>query len=88
MIRSILEEIWYGNIVPIESITPPAAEEAELVDLIDRNRSKLLDRLTEEEKAMFEKYEDVAQELYSLNAKQAFEYGFKLGTRIVIESIA
>lgn len=87
MMRSILEEMWYGNIVPIEGITPSTAEEAELVELIDRNRSKLLERLTEEEKEMLEKYEDVMEELYSLNAKQAFEYGFKLGARIVIETM-
>lgn len=36
----------YGNIVPIESIIPPTAKETELVELIDRNRSKLFDRLT------------------------------------------
>lgn len=44
--RSIIEEMWHGNIVPIEGITPPTAEETQLVELIDRNRSKLLDRLS------------------------------------------
>ena len=36
----------YGNIVPIENIILPTAKEIKLVELIDRNRSKLFDRLT------------------------------------------
>ena len=83
--KSIIEELWYGNIVPMERITPETAEQKELVGLVERNREKLLDSLTEEQKIIFEKYEDVVWELCSLYERQTFEYGFKLAARIVVE---
>lgn len=54
---------------------------------MDRNRNKLLEKLTDDEKELFEKYDDVLKELHSCDSKQAFEYGFKLGARIVIEAV-
>ena len=85
--KSILEELWYGNVVPMERITPETAEQKKLIDLVERNREKLIDSLTEEQKIIFEKYEDVVWELCSLYERQAFEYGFKLAARIVVESV-
>ena len=85
--RSIIEELWYGNVVPMERITPETAEQKKLIDLVERNREKLIDSLTEDQKIIFEKYEDVVWELCSFYERQAFEYGFKLAARIVVESV-
>ena len=85
--KSIIEELWYGNAIPMESIIPPTTQEEELSRLMECNRTKLLDSLTEEQKTLFEKYDDALSELNVLFEKQSFEYGFKLGTRIVIETI-
>ena len=85
--KSIIEELWYGNVVSIDDITTSNLEERELIALRDRNRNKLLEKFTDDEKELFEKYEDVVKELHSYDSKQAFEYGFKLGVRIVVEAV-
>lgn len=85
--KSIIEELWYGNVVSIDDIAAPNPDERELVALMDCNRNKLLEKLTDDEKELLEKYEEVVKELHLYDSKQAFEYGFKLGVRIVIEAV-
>ena len=46
----ILEEFWYGNIVPTEY--------KKLLELICRNEEKLHAAMTNEQKELFEKYTD------------------------------
>ena len=46
----ILEEFWYGNIVPTEY--------KKLLELISRNEEKLHAAMTNEQKELFEKYTD------------------------------
>lgn len=70
----LLEEFWYGNIEPTEYDTS-SKEYKKLLELICRNEDKLKVTMTDEQKALFEKYTDCL----------IFRNGFRLGTRMMLE---
>ena len=55
-----------------------------LIARLDEALEKLL---TEEQKAIFEKYQDCWNEYVSLAEAAIFEYAFKLGMQIAIETL-
>lgn len=81
---NILQELWHGNIRPNEDkvITD---EEKELVSLIARHHEKLFSSLKNDDLDVFEKYADCFTEYASLIEAQAFEIGFKLAVKLLID---
>ena len=85
--RSIINELWHGNIVPQEDSRNNTKEMKELISYIARHDEDLEKLLTEEQKAIFEKYQDCWNEYVSLAETAIFEYAFKLGMTIAIETL-
>ena len=83
----IIQELWHGNIVPQEDSRNNTKEMKELISYIARHDEDLEKLLTEEQKAIFEKYQDCWNEYVSLAEAAIFEYAFKLGMTIVIETL-
>ena len=84
---NILEELYYGNIVPTEKCAKLNIEVTELLKLLNRNEEKLTVTFSEEQKITFEKYTDCNREISEICEKDAFLNGFRLGARIIIESV-
>ena len=57
--RTLLEELWYGNIFPQEQYEAQHNDIKPLLRLIEQNRNKLSETLTEAQKEILEKYDDV-----------------------------
>ena len=85
---TVLEELWYGNVVPHEAILQDDKQFKNLLSLMGRNRDRLSDTLTERQKETLEKYDAAVNEMHSLAEQAAFRYGFALGMRLMAESIA
>ena len=85
--KSIINELWHGNIVPQEDSRNNTKEMKELIIYIARHDEDLEKLLTEEQKAIFEKYQDCWNEYVSLAEAAIFEYAFKLGMTIAIETL-
>ena len=83
----IIQELWHGNIVPQEDSRNNTKEMKELISYIARHDEDLEKLLTEEQKAIFEKYQDCWNEYVSLAEAAIFEYAFKLGMQIAIETL-
>ena len=83
--RTLLEELWYGNIYPQEQSTKSNREVKELIRLMGKNREDLSATFTDEQKATLEKYDDCVNEMYSIIESEAFAYGFRLGGRLTLE---
>lgn len=81
----ILEEFWYGNINPNEQSFDKQSRFAKVLSLLTQNESKLLERLNEEEKEIFEKYQNCHHELTQLGECEAFIKGFRLGGQMMLE---
>ena len=82
--RSIINELWHGNIIPQEDSRTNTKEMKELISYIARHDEDLEKLLTDEQKVIFEKYQDCWNEYVSLAEAAIFEYAFKLGARIML----
>ena len=85
--KNMINELWHGNIVPQEDSRNNTKEMKELISYIARHDEDLDKLLTEEQKAIFEKYQDCWNEYVSLAEGAIFEYAFKLGMTIAIETL-
>ena len=84
---SILEELWYGNIDPMEAIGSGGSKYKELMGLMAKNREKIAEKLNEEMQEVLETYDDNIREMDAIAEKEAFIYGFRLGMRLATESL-
>lgn len=81
----LLKEFWYGNIKPTECDTSSGREYKKLQEPIYRNEEKLKATMTDEQKALFEKYTDCVREFQTITDCLIFQNGFKLGVRMMLE---
>ena len=81
----ILEELWYGNIEPTEYDTTTCKEYREMLQLIIRNKDKLLATMTDEQKEIFTRYTDSVRELQTSAEFLLFQNSFNLGARMMLE---
>ena len=86
--KSIINELWHGNIVPQEDSRNNSPEMKELMEYMARHHDDLLKTMTDEQKGIFEKFEDCWGEYASYAEEAIFEYAFKLGMQITIEVLA
>ena len=85
---TVLEDLWYGNINPHETFLNGNCRFKKLLSLMGRSRDNLSDTLTEQQKELLEKYDDAVNEMHSLAEQAAFQYGFSLGVRLMMESMS
>ena len=85
---TLLEDLWYGNINPHETFLNDNPHFKHLLSLMGKNRDKLSDTLTEQQKEILAKYDDTINEMHSLAEVESFTCGFSLGIRLMMESIA
>ena len=83
--KSMIKELWHGNINPQEDSRNNSPEMKELMEYMTRHNDDLLKTMTDEQKEVFEKFEDCWGEYASYAEEAIFEYAFKLGARLAIE---
>jgi len=59
----------------------------QLMEYMARHHDNLLQTMTDEQKEIFEKFHDCWSEYASLAETTIFEYAFKLGMQIAIETL-
>lgn len=84
---NILKELWFGNIDPQEQSKEKSHAIKELLKLMGRNRDRLNDSLTAEQREALEKYDDCVNELHSLIELEIFTYAFRLGGNLILATI-
>lgn len=80
--RSIIEELYYGNISPTDRDIIRGGAYSPILNLVTRNEDELVQTLTQAQKETFEKFKDGTSELSSMTEVTAFTIGFKLGLRL------
>ena len=83
---TVLENLWYGNIRPVESFVDGNTEYKSLLRLVGKNREKLEATLSHEQAELFEKFYTAVNEINSTAEIAAFSYGFRLGAHLMNES--
>ena len=85
--KNIINELWHGNIIPQEDSRTNSKEMKELLGYMARHHEVLEKNFTDEQKETFEKFHDCWSEYMSLAEVAIFEYVFKLGMNIAIETL-
>ena len=83
--KSILEELFYGNVCPSTDCRNDGKEVKELMGYVASHHENLLKTLDDEQKEILEKFNDCYDELTDINEREIFVYAFRLGMRIAIE---
>ena len=83
--RSILEELFYGNVCPNTDCRSMNEQEKQLMAYITEHHDRLQATLTDKQKEQLEKFVDCYSELTDINEREIFVYAFRLGARIAIE---
>ena len=86
--KNTIKELWHGNIVPQEDSRTNSKEMKDLLGYISRHHAYLEKSFTNEQKEIFEKFHDCWSEYASLAEAAIFEYAFKLGMQIAIETLS
>ncbi len=82
--RSILEELFYGNICPNTDCRNQDKETKQLMGYIADHHDNLLSTLNEQQKEILEKFDDCYNELTDINEREIFAYAFKLGAKLML----
>lgn len=85
--KNILEEFWYGNIDPMEQSTGKNQALKELLKLMGRNRNRLHNTMTAEQRETLEKYDDCINEMHSIMELEIFSYAFRLGGQFMLATL-
>ena len=83
--RSIIEELYYGNISPSDRDIIRGGTYSHILNLVTRNEDELMQTLTQAQQETFEKFKDCTSELSCITEREAFSAGFILATRIMSE---
>ena len=86
--RSILEELFYGNICPNTDCRSHDKETKQLMGYIADHHDNLLATLNNQQKEILEKFDDCYNELTDINEREIFSYAFKLGARIMLAVVS
>ncbi len=83
--KSILQELWYGNIHPMEDDPYNTPELKKLSGCMSRHSEALDKTLSDEQRELLEKLMDSHSDFNSLSEAVIFICGFRLGARIMLE---
>ena len=80
-----LEDLWYGNIRPVETYIEGNMEYKNLLRLVSKNREILENELSPKQLELFEKYTASVNEMNSISETAAFKCGFTLAVLLLTE---
>ena len=85
--RNTLEDLYYGNITPGTQQMAPNSELKRATDRVTRFEGQLTERLDKDGQEILAKLIESQHEIDSITALENFILGFRLGTRLMAESM-
>mgnify|MGYP004493119133 FL=1 len=83
--NNTIKELWHGNTSLQIDSRDNSHEMKQLMEYMARHHNDLLKTMTDEQKVIFDKFDDCWSEYTSFAEAAIFEYAFKLGMRLAIE---
>ncbi|MBQ6893544.1 MAG: hypothetical protein IJN48_04995 [Clostridia bacterium] len=82
-----IAKLWNGNLEPVGNFGVNNDEMKDLEDIMGRCLEKIEKALNEEQKKIFQAYQDDVNEYILVATEQAFCDGYCLGTKITTEAL-
>ena len=86
MRNNFLEEFYHGNIAPQSQSMSKDKEFKTAWDKLSKNEEILSKILTGEEHRLFREYADSYGRAFTVNDREAFIRGFKIGARLIFDT--
>ena len=86
--KGTLEELWHGNVSPQTDSRNNTPEMKQLMEYMARHHDELLKSMNEEQKDIFERFDDCWSEYASLAEKAIFVYAFRLGAQMMLDVLS
>ena len=83
--KSVLEELYYGNIRPFANRREVSEEKQKVLQKMEDYRNQLLDSMSQKQKHLLEEYENCASEITSQTECEIFIDGVRLGMKLAYE---
>ena len=83
--RTTLEDLYYGNIIPNEQQMTPGSELKRAVNRVAKYENQLTEQLEKTEQETLTKLIRSQHEINSITATENFILGFRLGVRLMAE---
>lgn len=84
--EEILEKLYRGDLYPIEQ-APNTEEYKQILKEIALYEKDMLGKINETEKKKFNDYLEKIESKQSIEAENQFKLGFKIGIKLIIESL-
>ena len=85
--KNILGELWHGNISLQEDSRNNTPEMKQLMEYMARHHDDLLKALSNEQRDIFERFDDCWSESASLAEEAIFVYAFRLGAQMILDAL-
>ena len=79
--KSFIEEFYYGNIDPQELSSELGSSLKKKLNSLVKSEDEFREKLTDEEKKMFQQYTNLYNEFLSISIADSFISGFRLGAK-------
>lgn len=86
--KSIIEQLYYGNISPWEDLFPKNPEYRTLWKEAQQKEAYLTEKLPAEDADNFNEYHDLVQKANCIEIYESFSYGFRLGMSLLWEVVS
>ena len=81
----IIEDLYYGRIVPYEMSISATPEYQKLKALADRNEDLLRESLSDKQKELLDKLIEAVTDISSISERDMFINGFRLGMKLMMD---
>ncbi len=82
-----LKALYYGNISPFEAPIPASSPLRKLASKLAKCEAELNELLDAEGRQLLKDFDDLHQQVTSINSEENFIQGFRLGVRLMAESL-
>ncbi len=82
-----LKALYYGNISPFEAPISAGSPLRKLASKLAKCETELTDLLDEEGQQLLKDFDDLHQQVASINSEENFIQGFRLGVRLLTECL-
>ena len=83
--KSFIEEFYYGNIEPQELSSEYGSTLKKKLNSLVKNEDEFKEKLSEEEKKLFQEYTNSYSEFLSMSIADSFTSGFRLGAKFTYD---
>ena len=83
----VLDKLWRGELSPSEPCVKYGSEYSEIRHKATQLSSQLVSRLPDEEKQIFQEYQELRERMCYISEEDMFVNGFRTGVGLILDSV-